>query len=55
VAFLSERLQHKQWKTLKVLIAADSETNLCAVSTPYTHTVMMLWKIQEYLKIMIQD
>jgi len=32
VAFLSERLQHKQWKTLKVLIAADSEINLCAVS-----------------------
>ena len=41
VTFLnSERLQHKQRKTLKVLIAAHSETNLCAVSTPslYTHS-----------------
>ena len=40
VTFLSERLEHKQGKTLKVLIAAHSETNLCAVSTPslYTHS-----------------
>jgi len=38
VTFLSERLQHKQRKTLKVLIAADSETNLCAISTPSLYT-----------------
>ena len=50
VTFLSERLQHKQRKTLKVLIAADSETDLCAVSTPSLYNkVMMLWKIQEWI------
>ena len=45
VTFLSERLQHKQRKTLKVLIAADSEANLWCYGRFRS----------EYLKIMIQD
>ena len=57
VTFLSERLQHKQRKTLKVLIAADSETNLCVVSTPSLYTQSWCYGRfkSEYLKIVIQD
>jgi len=60
VTFLnSERLQHKQGKTLKALIAAHSETDLCAVSTPslYTHShdAMEASGVNIIMKITIQD